>query len=384
MEYKTIRLSDFATINMGQSPKSEYYNYDGDGLPFLQGNRTFGRLFPVFDTYTTAPTKIAEQGDIIMSVRAPVGDLNIAPTKLCLGRGVCSLKAKKANQTFLFYLMKHYVKQLIHKESGTVFGSVNRDDIANLEVSIPEESVQHKIATVLSSLDTKIEQNTAINNNLEQQAQALFKSWFIDFEPFGGTMPEDWSERYLSEFVELTQGKYIKDVSVNKTEKYKYPVYGGGGIRGFVAEYTHADPVVIVGCRGTCGIVDRTFQSASITNSVISFDIKSLLGINFLYLFLKNRGLTEFISGSAVPQITKTALSNISLLVPSENILKRFEEITGSFYSYITSNKFENERLAEIRDALLPKLMSGEIDVSKVDISDLSYLDKSLFNKETE
>ena len=167
MEYKTIRLSDFAAINMGQSPKSEYYNYDGDGLPFLQGNRTFGRLFPVFDTYTTNPNKIAEQGDIIMSVRAPVGDLNIAPTKLCLGRGVCSLKAKNSNQTFLFYLMKHYAKQLIHKESGTVFGSVNRDDIANLEILIPEdEASQQKIAAVLSALDANIEQNTALNNNL--------------------------------------------------------------------------------------------------------------------------------------------------------------------------------------------------------------------------
>ncbi len=74
MEYKTIRLSDFANINMGQSPKSEYYNYTGEGLPFLQGNRTFGRLFPTFDTYTTNPSKIAEQDDIIISVRAPVGD----------------------------------------------------------------------------------------------------------------------------------------------------------------------------------------------------------------------------------------------------------------------------------------------------------------------
>ena len=166
MEYKNIRLSDFANINMGQSPKSEFYNYEGQGLPFLQGNRTFGSLFPTFDTYTTNPTKVAEPNDIIMSVRAPVGDLNIAPTKLCLGRGVCSLRAKNNNQKFLFYLMIYYVQQLINRESGTVFGSVNRDDIANLEVSIPEESVQRKIAAVLSSFDTKIELNTAINNNL--------------------------------------------------------------------------------------------------------------------------------------------------------------------------------------------------------------------------
>ena len=197
-------------------------------------------------------------------------------------------------------------------------------------------------------------------------------------------MPANWTSAPLSKFIGLTQGKYIKDVSPTKTDTYKYLVYGGGGIRGYTTECTHKVPSVIVGCRGTCGIVSRTFQPASITNSVISFDIEKYFGINFLYFYLKNRGLEEFISGSAVPQITKTALNNISLLVPDEVILNKFENIASAFYENITKNIIENERLAAIRDALLPKLMSGEIDVSKVDISDPGCLDKSLFNKETE
>ena len=98
------KLGDIAVVTMGQSPKSEFYNFEGNGMPFLQGNRTFGRKYPTFDTYTIKPTKIANAGDVIMSVRAPVGDLNIAPTEMCLGRGLCSIRMKNNNQDFLFIL----------------------------------------------------------------------------------------------------------------------------------------------------------------------------------------------------------------------------------------------------------------------------------------
>ncbi|MEG1470724.1 MAG: restriction endonuclease subunit S [Anaerovoracaceae bacterium] len=161
------RLDEIAEITMGQSPKSQYYNADGKGMPFLQGNRTFGFKRPVFDTYTTLITKEAKAGDVIMSVRAPVGDLNITPVNICLGRGLCSLRMKNGNQEFLYYLMNHYMPHLINKESGTVFGSVNKNDIGGLVVDIPEEkALQKNIARVLTMIDDKIELNTAINENL--------------------------------------------------------------------------------------------------------------------------------------------------------------------------------------------------------------------------
>ena len=171
-------LADVADITMGQSPKSEYYNSKGDGIPFLQGNRTFGRRYPIFDTYTTFTTKIAKAGDVIMSVRAPVGDLNIAPVDMCLGRGVCGIKMKNGNNDFLFYLLKYYMPQLINKETGTVFGSVNKNDINGLEIDIPkEETVQKKIARYLSLIDDKIEENEKINKNLflSQKIKTLLK-----------------------------------------------------------------------------------------------------------------------------------------------------------------------------------------------------------------
>lgn len=160
-------IGEIAEIVMGQSPKSEFYNNNGDGMPFLQGNRTFGDLYPTFDTYTTSPTKTAKAGDIIMSVRAPVGDLNITPVDMCLGRGVCALRMKNGNQSYLFYLLKHNVKTLINRESGTVFGSVNYKDIASLVVDYEEnEEEQRRIGQFLWDIDQKIETNKAINNNL--------------------------------------------------------------------------------------------------------------------------------------------------------------------------------------------------------------------------
>lgn len=160
-------LGDIADVTMGQSPKSVFYNSECLGIPFLQGNRTFGKRYPTFDTYTTMPTKIAKAGDIIMSVRAPVGDLNFTPVDMCLGRGVCGIRMKNGNQDFLFYLLKYCMPQLINKESGTVFGSVSRNDINRLELDIPKDTnTQQRISRVLTMLDEKIEENDAINDNL--------------------------------------------------------------------------------------------------------------------------------------------------------------------------------------------------------------------------
>ena len=202
-----FKLQEIVDVTMGQSPKSEFYNTERKGYPFLQGNRTFGFKYPTFDTYTTVMTKPAKAGDVIMSVRAPVGDLNITPVDMCLGRGVCSLRMKNGNQSFLYYMMKYYVPHLLKKESGTVFGSVNRNDINGLEVDIPgDEQNQRRIARYLEMIDEKIELNTAINNNLEQQAMALFKSWFIDYEPFDRQVPTTWKCGVLGDFVEIKRG----------------------------------------------------------------------------------------------------------------------------------------------------------------------------------
>ncbi len=162
-----VRLEEIADVTMGQSPKSEFYNSVGEGMPFLQGNRTFGEKYPTFDVFTTAPLKKARAGDVIMSVRAPVGDVNVVCENICLGRGVCALRMKNGNQEFLYYLMRRNVSNLLKRESGTVFGSVNKNDINSLVVDVPESlQTQRKIAKTLANIDEKIFKNQAINDNL--------------------------------------------------------------------------------------------------------------------------------------------------------------------------------------------------------------------------
>ena len=212
-EWKEYKLGEIAFINMGQSPNSESYNFDNKGLPFFQGNRTFGRLYPSIDTYCSNPNKIAEKDDILFSVRAPVGDINYSPEKVCIGRGLCSLRMKNGNQKFLFYLLNYVKQDIINKESGTVFGSVNKSILEGLNVKIPNLATQTVIAEILSSIDDKIELNNKINQELETLAQTLFKQWFIDFEfPNENREPYKSSggEMMDSELGEIPKGWFVQ------------------------------------------------------------------------------------------------------------------------------------------------------------------------------
>ena len=367
------KLEDIADINMGQSPKSVYYNNEGIGYPFLQGNRTFGFKYPTFDTYTTVATKLAKTGDIIMSVRAPVGELNITPVDMCLGRGVCSLRMKNGNQDFLFYMMKYYVSHLLRKEGGTVFGSVNRKDISSLEVDITDNiETQKRIARYLSMLDDKIELNSKINNNLEQQAQAIFKSWFIDFEPFSNRKPSDWSVSTLGNVSIMgAGGDKPQNVSPIKTDLYEYPIYSNGlsneGLYGFTDKPKISEESVTVSARGTIGFVClRHIPYVPIVRLVTLIPKTEIVSAKYLYLWLKQLHITG--TGTTQQQLTVPDFQKTEILVPSQKIVTLFTATVEPIFEKIWANQNENEKLSSLRDTLLPKLMSGELDVSDTEI----------------
>lgn len=165
VEWKTIPLSDYATVKMGQSPPSEYYNDEGQGMPFIQGNRNFQNKYTNYDTHTSKITKKAEKGDVLLSVRAPVGDVNLAPQELCIGRGIAALTSIDDDNEFLFYLLK--TVNFSNYESGTIFGSVNKNTIESLEVSIPvDKEHRMEIGHQLSLIDNLIDINSSINDYL--------------------------------------------------------------------------------------------------------------------------------------------------------------------------------------------------------------------------
>lgn len=373
------RLEEIVDVTMGQSPKSEYYNTEKNGYPFLQGNRTFGFKYPTFDTYTTVVTKFAKAGDVIMSVRAPVGALNITPVDMCLGRGVCSLRMKNGNQSFLFYMMKYYVSHLLKKESGTVFGSVNRNDINSLEVDIPEDvEEQKRIARYLEMIDDKIELNTAINNNLEQQAQAIFINEFISLK----MPPDGWKQASLIDIADYLNGlamqKYrptddeigiqvlkIKELRQgccdNNSElcspniKSEYIIHDGDVIFSWSGSL-----LVDFWCGGICGLNQHLFKVTS-----------SKYDKWFYYAWTKHH-LDRFISVAAdkattMGHIKRDELAKAEVFIPNESDYIRIGALLQPIYDLIISNRIENKKLVLIRDTLLPKLMSGELDVSNID-----------------
>ena len=355
MKYK---LSDIVEVTMGQSPKSEFYNNEGKGYPFLQGNRTFGFKRPTFDTYTTVMTKLAKAGDIIMSVRAPVGDLNITPVDMCLGRGVCSLRMKNENQEFLFYLMKYVMPQLLSKESGTIFGSVNRNDINALEVDIPsDEETQRKIARFLTMIDDKIELNMTINNNLLEQAQALYTSMFIsDADP-------TWRQGHLSDLITVRYGKDHK-----KLADGAYPVYGSGGIMRYAERPLYDRESVLIPRKGTLNNVMYVNEPFWSVDTMFYTEMRMPNVAKYVYHFVKSKDLASLNAGSAVPSMTTEILNAMELLIPSESALAKFEDIVAPMYKAMKDNDIQVAQLVKLRDTLLPKLMSGEVDVSAIEI----------------
>ncbi|HEM8089523.1 TPA: restriction endonuclease subunit S [Klebsiella aerogenes] len=168
-------LSQIANITMGQSPAGESYNEDGIGTLFFQGSTDFGWLFPTPRQYTTSPARMAKKGDILLSVRAPVGDMNIANADCCIGRGLAALNSKSHSDGFLFYVMK-YFKQIFDRRNaeGTTFGSMTKDDLHSLQVVCPEPGLLKRYDDIVSEYNKMI-----FSRSLENQDLIKLRDWLL-------------------------------------------------------------------------------------------------------------------------------------------------------------------------------------------------------------
>mgnify|MGYP003289477707 CR=1 FL=1 len=167
-------LSEFANITMGQSPDGETYNLEGDGTIFYQGRTDFGRRFPTARVYTTSPTRYAKEGDILLSVRAPVGDINIAPHNCCIGRGLASLRSKNNFQSYLYYQLLNLSNVFnVSDDEGTIFGSINKDDLYNIEIVIPTYMKMERFENIASAIDNNLQLKDIEINYLEKLQSLL-------------------------------------------------------------------------------------------------------------------------------------------------------------------------------------------------------------------
>jgi len=268
---------------------------------------------------------------------------------------------KDADPVFVYYLLK--TLDLGSFAGGSAVPTLNRNHIHTLEVIVPPLSEQQEIGRTLRALDDKIANNTKINNHLEQMAQATFKSWFVDFEPFGDIMPDDWREGMLGDVASITSGKRPPLRQAVASTEADVPLIGASTIIGFTNAVLYDERILITGRVGTHGVIQRYSRPcwASDNTLVIKSDY-----YEFVYQQLCVVHFHNINRGSTQPLITQTDLKNVPIVLPDEAILREFEDLVGSLMERCEGNVRESERLAETRDALLPRLMSGELSVADV------------------
>jgi type I restriction enzyme S subunit len=202
-DWEVVRIGDerLCEIIMGQSPPSSTYNEKNEGLPFLQGNIEFGRIHPSPTVYCSAPIKIAQKEDILISVRAPVGEVNVSPSKLCIGRGLAAIRCKsdKMEKWFLFYLLKHKNRKFESISSGSTFKAIRKDDLEKFELILPPLPEQKAIAQVLSTVDDAIQKVDEIISKTEHLKKGLMQKLLtkgIGHKEFKdteiGRIPKEW------------------------------------------------------------------------------------------------------------------------------------------------------------------------------------------------
>lgn len=239
-------------------------------------------------------------------------------------------------------------------------------------INMPDLETQNKIASILSALDDKIEVNQKINENLEQQAQAIFKSWFVDFEPFGGVMPNDWKIGTIDNIVEFYDSKRVP-LSGKERMKMKnkiYPYYGAASLMDYVDNYIFDGKYLLMGEDGTVidelgfPILQYVWGKFWVNNHAHVLTGKCGFNVESLMLLLMNTNVKRVVTGAVQPKISQSNLKSIQINIPAKDILDKFNNVIEPLFSQIRINIEQNNKLVKLRDTLLPKLMNGEIDVN--------------------
>lgn len=315
---------------------------------------------------------IPQCGDVIITREAPMGEVGMIPENVecCLGQRMVLLRVneKKCDRYyFLYCLQSRYVQHQISWSEGTGT-TVSNLRIPHLEkIKIPYIPIekQRKVASVIQCIEEKIEINKKINKNLEQQVSILYQSWFENFEITNGVCPESWFYQELSTIADIASGKRPPIKSDTCNEKTPIPIVGAASVMGFTSEANHSDKILVTGRVGTHGVIQRfntpcwtSDNTLVITSPYYEFTNQILHKIDYSSM---NRGSTQ-------PLITQGDMKKVVVLVPDEDTLAKFEKFASSLMAKWNANNKENIKLASLRDTLLPKLMSGELDVSNIEL----------------
>ncbi|MGL2611635.1 restriction endonuclease subunit S [Helicobacter pylori] len=391
-EWQTFCLKDLGKIVGGATPPTNNPKNYGNKIAWItpkdlstlqghyikKGSRSISRL-----GFKSCSCVLLPKHAILFSSRAPIGYVAIAEKRLCTNQGFKSIiPNKKIYFEFLYYLLKYHKDNISNIGGGTTFKEVSGATLGLFQVKIPPTYYeQQKIARTLSILDQKIENNHKINGLLHKVLELLYEQYFVRFDfldennkPYqtsGGKMkfskelnrliPNGWSVRFLNhKIVSTYQPKTISKTLLN--DSYSYSVYGGGGIIGRFTEYNHEQSEFIISCRGQCGISYLTLPKSWITgNAMVIRPTKSYTSKTYLYHTIKKYKLTNYITGSVQPQITRQNLSTMPILIPKRKILNKWNNISSLLWNLIHNNMQSTQTLTALRDFLLPLLLKQQV-----------------------
>lgn len=348
-------LGGIADVIMGQSPDGNSYNQEGKGLPFMQGSAEFGEHNPVPEKWCSDPKKIAEPGDLLLSVRAPVGDTNFADQRIAVGRGLSIIRANKESLTkFIRLVIQLNVAELIASSGSGMFASITGKNLKEFKVNLPPLPEQKRIVDLISSVDTYIEA-------LQQQLGSAKRSRNAVLHELLTAGGDDWVEHKLIDMFEIYQPQTIaKSLMSNDGE---FIVFGANGPIGRYHEFNHEEPEVVVTCRGaTCGTINMTPPKTWITgNAMVVSPKTSEVSKVFLYWALvAGVDIQSVISGSAQPQITREGLAPVKINIPPLSRQEEIVDLISGFELNISHLEESLNKTKTLRSGLLSDLLSGE------------------------
>ncbi|MEZ8946721.1 restriction endonuclease subunit S [Vibrio sp. 10N.222.54.B12] len=406
---ESIKANEKGSIAIGPfGSRLKSDNYVSDGIPVIRGtNVTAGPTFKgdfVYITEDKADSLGAcnvYKNELVFPHRGSIGEVGFVQEdkRYVLSSSLMKLKVdeEQVNPMFLYYFFKSSTgkHELLKNASqvGTPGIGQPLSSLKSIFFNKPPLVIQNKIVDVLSSVNNKLELNNQINQTLEQMAQTLFKSWFVDFAPVKakmngeqakgmdaataslfpeklveselGLIPEGWGVGELSKLFELHRGF---DLPKSKRQDGEYPVYAAGGYHGTHNEFKMEPPGIITGRSGVIGNVYLSLDKYWPLNTTLYVREFRTCGPYYAYHLLRSLDLKSLNSGSAVPSLNRNFVHSTNVSHPDSDVLAKFEEIVTPLFEKMVANNEQNKSLSELRDTLLPKLLSGEIDLENVQV----------------
>lgn len=385
--WKTYKLEDIASIRSGKrlpkgheltSTQTEYryirlVNIDGNSIQ--QDNMLF--LEP--ETQKLIARYIVNETDVCLAIVGHTIGLVFYVDKEYEGVNLTENAARLTDfredidSKFIYYslLSPQGYHNILSRKVGSAQGKLPLYNIRSLELQIPPLPEQKAIASILSSLDDKIELNLQMNRTLEEMAMTLYKHWFVDFGPFKdgnfidselGPIPEGWEVNKMGEMLEVKYGKDHK-----KLDEGNIPVYGSGGIMRYVDTFLYDQDSILIPRKGTLSNLFYLRTPFWSVDTMFFTKLNDQKYGKYIFYFLKTQDLASMDVGSAVPSLTTELLKKLPILIPPHDMILSFDEDLSRFFDTMEFNIKENQTLTNLRDTLLPKLISGEVRVKDVE-----------------